>query len=279
MSPHIKGLLALIAVTLLWGTTFPLGKIAYRTLTPALLTFGRFTLSAAFIAYKWRGISRAEIRYGLLLGTLQFACIAAVYQGLLSIPANRSAFLVSTASIMVPIGGLLLGRSIPVRVWIAAVCASIGIAMMTDPGVGFTSGDWWTLFSALTFAVYIFVMERAGKLPSSARLTAVQTLVIAVGGAAWTLWDGDFAIEGFRRIVSVWPAMLYLSLSAIATTMMQSWGQRSVAAQEAAIIFTLEPVFATLFAWLWIDERLTGWAAAGAGLVLAANLAAQWRHR
>jgi drug/metabolite transporter (DMT)-like permease len=103
--------------------------------------------------------------------------------------------------------------------------------------------------------------------------------VIAVGGAAWTLWDGDFAIEGFRRIVSVWPAMLYLSLSAIATTMMQSWGQRSVAAQEAAIIFTLEPVFATLFAWLWIDERLTGWAAAGAGLVLAANLAAQWRHR
>lgn len=278
MSPHVKGLLALITVTLLWGTTFPLGKIAYKTLTPALLTFGRFALSASFMAYQWRGISSMEVRYGLLLGSLQFACIAAVYQGLLSIPANRSAFLVSTASIMVPIGGFLLRRAISPRVWIAAACASLGIAMMTDPGVGFTQGDRWTIFSALTFAVYIFVMERARNLPSSARLTAVQTAVIAIGGAAWVTIDGDFALPGFERIVSLWPTMLYLALSAIATTMLQGWGQRSVNAQEAAIVFTLEPVFATIFAWLWIGEKLSGWAAAGAVLVLAANLAAQWRR-
>jgi drug/metabolite transporter (DMT)-like permease len=278
LSPHVKGLLALVIVTLLWGTTFPLGKIAYNTLTPALLTFGRFVLSAALIGYQWRGISWMEIRFGAVLGVLQFACIAAVYQGLLSIPANRSAFLVSTASIMVPIGGFALGRAIPPRVWLAAACATVGIAMMTDPGVGFTAGDWWTVFSALAFAVYIFVMERARRMPSSARLTAVQTAIIAIGGAAWVAWDGDLTRPGFERMLAVWPALIYLALSAIATTILQGLGQRSVAAQEAAIVFTLEPVFATLFAWLWIGEKLTGWALVGALLVLVANLAAQWRR-
>jgi drug/metabolite transporter (DMT)-like permease len=278
LTPHVRGLLALIAVTLLWGTTFPLGKIAYKTLTPALLTFGRFSLSALLLTYQWRGITWLECRYGVALGLLQFLCIAAVYQGLLSIPANRSAFLVSTASIMVPIAGFLMGHRISLRVGLAAFCATAGIALMTDPGVGLTSGDWWTIFSAVAFTAYIFLMERARKLPSSARLTAVQTLVIALSAAVWLLLDGDFTGPALYRLIPLWPALVYLAVSAIATTMMQGWGQRSVAAQEAAVIFTLEPVFATIFAWAWIGERLSGWAAAGAALVLAANLAAQWRR-
>ena len=278
LSPHVRGLLALITVTLLWGTTFPMGKIAYKTLTPALLTFGRFALSAAFMVYQWRGMTRVEFGYGAVLGALQFACIAAVYQGLLTIPANRSSFLVSIASILVPIAGFFLGRRIAPRVWFAALCATVGIGLLMDPGLGLTAGDWWTIFSALVFAIYIFVMERARKLPSSARLTAVQTLAMAVGGGVWLLLQGDFNGSGFERIFAVWPAMLYLSVSAIATTMLQGWGQRVVSAQEAAIVFTLEPVFATIFAWAWIGERLSGWAAVGAMLVLAANLVAQWRR-
>jgi drug/metabolite transporter (DMT)-like permease len=278
LTPHARGLLALVAVTLLWGTTFPLGKIAYQTLTPALLTFGRFVLSAAFMAYRWRGMTLRELRYGGVLGFLQFACIASVYQGLLTIPANRSAFLVSTATIMVPIAGRLLGHTVAPRVWGAAAFASVGIAMMTDPGVGLTAGDWWTLFSAATFAVYIFVMDRAKSTPSAVRLTAVQTLVIAVCSLVWVIADGDLTMAGFDRMVSVWPALLYLALSAIFTTVLQGVGQRTVPAQEAAIVFTLEPVFATIFAFLAIHETLRPIALAGAGLVLAANVLAQWRR-
>lgn len=264
-------------MTLLWGTTFPLGKIAYQTLTPALLTFGRFVLSAVFMAYRWHGMTLRELRYGAVLGLLQFACIAAVYQGLLTIPANRSAFLVSTASIMVPVAGRLLGRVVTARVWGAVVAATVGIAMMTDPGVGLTSGDWWTLFSAAAFAVYIFIMERARTTPSPARLTAVQTFVIAVCALLWVIADGDLTASGVARMVSVWPALLYLAISAIATTVLQGIGQRSVPAQEAAIVFTLEPVFATIFSFFAIHETLGPLALAGAALVLAANLLAQWR--
>lgn len=266
-------------VTVLWGTTFPLGKIAYQTLTPALLTFGRFALSAVFMAYQWRGMTRVDLRFGLLLGALQFACIAAVYQGLLTIQANRSSFLVSTASIMVPIVGRLMGRTVTLRVWGAALLATTGIGLMTDPGVGFTAGDWWTIFSALTFAAYIYVMEHASSTPSAARLTAVQTLVIALGAMLWVIANGDLTASGLGRMLSVWPAILYLALSGIATTLLQGVGQRQVSAQEAAIVFTLEPVFATIFAWLAIHETLQPLALAGAGLVLAANLIAQWKSR
>ena len=49
-----------------------------KTLTPALLTFGRFALSAAFMVYQWRGMTRVEFGYGAVLGALQFACIAAI---------------------------------------------------------------------------------------------------------------------------------------------------------------------------------------------------------
>jgi drug/metabolite transporter (DMT)-like permease len=278
LTPHARGLLALVLVTLLWGTTFPLGKIAYKTLTPALLTFGRFVLSAGIMLYQWRGMSVREIRYGLVLGVLQFVCIALVYQGLLTIPANRSAFLVSTASIMVPLAGRLMGRVVTLRVWGAVVLATVGIALMTDPGTGLTLGDWWTILSALAFAIYIFVMERARSTPSPARLTAVQTTVIALCAAVWVIVDGDFTSAGVDRMVGVWPALTYLALSAIVTTLLQGVGQRSVSAQEAAVVFTLEPVFATIFSWLALRETLGPPAMAGAGLVLAANLLAQWRR-
>jgi drug/metabolite transporter (DMT)-like permease len=279
LTPHARGLLSLVVVTLLWGTTFPLGKIAYKTLTPALLTMGRFVLSGLFMAYQWRGMTGAEVRHGSLLGVLQFACIACVYQGLLTIHANRSAFLVSTASIMVPIAGRMLGRVVDVRVWIAALAATVGIGLMTDPGVGLTLGDWWTLLSAAIFAAYIFVMERARNLPSSVRLTAVQTAVVAACAVVWVMIDGDLTAAGLDRMVAAWPALLYLSLSAIATTLLQGLGQRQVPAQEAAIVFTLEPVFATIFAWFSIHESLSPVALMGAGLVLMANLIAQWKRR
>ncbi|MBS1834058.1 MAG: DMT family transporter [Acidobacteria bacterium] len=276
MSPHTRGVLALVLTTLLWGATFALGKIAYAVLTPATLTGGRYLLAALLIAYRWPGVTKPELRHGFWLGIFQFACIAAVYQGLLTIEAGRSSFLVSTASIMVPVAGRILGRPIAIKVWIAAIGAILGIALMTDPGRGITTGDLWTLFSAAVFAIYIFLMERASELPSTARLTAVQTAVVGICSALWMAATGSFHTEAFESILSVWPIVLYLAISGVLTILLQGIGQRTVAAPEAAIIFTLEPVFATIIAWYSLGEKLTPLATAGAALVLIANAIAQW---
>ncbi|BDC51405.1 transporter [Bryobacterales bacterium F-183] len=276
MSPHARGVLALVVTTLLWGATFALGKIAYAVLTPATLTGGRYMLAALLIAYRWPGVNKAELRHGFWLGIMQFACIAAVYQGLLTIEAGRSSFLVSTASIMVPIAGFFLGRKITWKVWLAAIGAILGIALMTDPGRGITPGDWWTIFSAVTFAVYIFLMEQARDLPSTARLTAVQTTVVGICSALWMAATGTFHMQAFQSILSVWPVVVYLAVSGVLTILLQGIGQRTVPAPEAAIIFTLEPVFATIIAWFMLNETLTPLATAGAALVLLANAIAQW---
>ena len=272
------GLLALLVVSIIWSTTFPVAKSAFDHLTPSLLTACRFAVSALLVAPRLFGVTRPEIRLGIVLGLLQFLCVAAVFIGLESTAAGRSAFLISLSVFMVPLANALRGKRVSWVQVAAALVALVGVALFTGAGFGgFTRGDWWIVGSAAMFAAYMLIIEAAGAQQNSARQASVQLWMVAVLALLWFAWTGAPQTGVIATVKPVWISVAYLGICAILTTNLQVWGQRYVSAHEAALIFILEPVLATVWSCWFLGETLSATAIPGAVLILGANVWSQWR--
>ncbi|WP_234554460.1 DMT family transporter [Thermus caliditerrae] len=270
MRGYALGLLALNLLTLLWGTTFVVVKGAVAEMAPSLLVLLRFFLASLFFL-PWtfrlpKGVwgPGLELAFWLLLGYASQAV------GLMYTSASRSAFITALNVVFVPLLLSVAGRRLG-PVWLAAFLAFLGVGLLSydsrQPPLNV--GDLWTLLTALTYALYIVRLEVHAKVFPSLPLTAVQVFGTALLALPWALWEGVF-LEGVP-----WGAVLYLGVAATAlTTWLQTWGQKYVPAPQAAILYTLEPVWATLFAFLVLGERLGITGFLGAVLVVLATLQA-----
>ncbi|RMF69472.1 MAG: DMT family transporter [Cyanobacteria bacterium J069] len=282
----------LVLSNVIWGSTFPLIKTSLGSLSPSVLVMARFWVAAIAIlptvgfrlrvasqtsgsAIAWSGLSRQLVIDGIGVSVLMFSAFLTQAIGLETAPANRAAFITSLNVILVPIFARLLGRKISAQVAIAAVLALAGVGLMSWEGGSLTVGDLWILGCAACWAAYILRMERIVQRHSAAALTTVQLLAIALLSLGWAA----------PRLGSQWVALaasaavvVYLGLFATAlTTWTQASAQRHLAAAEAAILYTLEPVFASLFAFWWLGESwgLRGWL--GGGVILVATVLSQLR--
>lgn len=284
----------LVLSNVIWGSTFPLIKTSLGTLSPSVLVMARFVVAAIallpVVGMRLRSVSLAvapvgtpsHLSKGLILdgigvSVLMFSAVLTQAIGLETAPANRAAFITSLNVILVPIFARLLGRKISIRVAIAAGLALAGVGLLSWEGGALGVGDLWVLLCAACWAVYILRMERIVQRYSATALTTVQVMAIALLSLLWAA--PHIASQTAALIVSA-AVVLYLGLFATAlTTWTQASAQRHLSATEAAILYTLEPVFASLFAFWWLGERwgLRGWL--GGGVILAATLLSQLRPR
>lgn len=271
--------LLLLLVTVVWGLTFPVLKVATAQLSGVETTALRFVIAAACMGPFLRGIPVSAWRDGLLLGMLALASMVAQAYGLQFISANRSAFLTSLNVLMVPLIGLFLGSRPAWAVFFAAVLACVGVGLMSFD----VQGDFWadlaTLAAALAYAAYTILMSARAKHHAPAQLAAAQIACMALLGAAWM-----FADSGAQRLLllpglvdaEVWWGLLYLgAIASAATFFLQALAQSHVSAAQAAIIFAMEPVFAAAFGWWYINEQMTPLALLGGVLVIAAVILSQ----
>jgi drug/metabolite transporter (DMT)-like permease len=133
--------------------------------------------------------------------------------------------------------------------------------------VGFGYGDALTLASAAAYALHILGLGRYSSPQNAAGLSAMQMLVIAVVCTVSAAPDGIALPSG----AGAWTSVLYMAVIAGAVAVWaQTWAQSHLPATRAAIVMTLEPVFAVLFAVLFGGESLTGRMLVGGALVLTA---------
>lgn len=270
MRGYALGLLALNLLTLIWGTTFVVVKGAVAEVPPGLLVFWRFLVASAFFLPLLLRLPPGAWGPGLELAFWLFLGYATQAVGLEHTSASRSAFITALNVVLVPLLLSLAGRRVG-GVWLSALLALLGVAFLSyDPRQPpLNAGDLWTLLTALTYALYIVRLEVHAKAVPSLPLTAIQVLGTALFALPWALAQG-VRLEGVP-----WGAVLYLGVAATAlTTWLQTWGQGHVPAPQAAILYTLEPVWATLFAFLVLGERLGPSGLLGAALVLLATLQA-----
>jgi drug/metabolite transporter (DMT)-like permease len=273
-SPRTSALatLALLSVTATWGSTFFLIKDLLDRVPVADFLAVRFTVAAAALfLVAPRAVARLSPlarRRGVVLGLVYGAAQLLQTAGLGHTSASVSGFVTGMYVVMTPLFAALLFRTrVDRTAWIAVGLATGGLALLSLQGLVFGLGESLTLAAAALYALHIVGLG-AWSVPADALgLSVLQIAVIAA-----VCWAG--AIPGGVVLPASgpdWASMLYMALVAGAFALLaQTWAQAHMSATRAAVVMTMEPVFAAGFAVAFGGESLTVRMVAGGALVVAA---------
>ncbi len=262
----------LTAVTAVWGSTFFLIKDVVGRMPVADFLAVRFVVAAlAMLLLFHRALLRLPRRQwlqGLALGALYGISQLLQTSGQVYVSASVSGFVTGMYVVFTPLlATLLLRQRLPPVTWIAVLLALGGLGLLALHGFEVSPGVWLTLIAAALYALHIVGLGQWSRPGQAFAISTVQMLAIAAVCLLATLPHGP-TLPPDR---SVWIATLYMALAAGAGAMlMQTWAQAHMSATRAAIVMTLEPVFAAAFAVAFGSDQL-GWRMLiGGALVLAA---------
>ncbi|NVE00776.1 MULTISPECIES: DMT family transporter [unclassified Massilia] len=292
MSQHARGILALLLVTVVWGTTFPAMKDMTGYLSANWIVVSRFALAGVLLSPFLLRARWKDLHYGFLAGLVLFFCYLFQVEGLALTTSNRNAFICGLNVLVPPLLGRLLGRKAEGRIVLALALAMAGLfALCWDGNLAWSRGDTLALLAALCFGVYILMMEAfSRKAERLMTLTAAQIWTVAICAGLWILLREvprgqiDVHQDQLNYWAYVWQGLklysvnlIYLGVVATAAIIsLQTWGQSHATANEAAVIYAFEPGCAAIFAYFWLGETL-GWTGLlGAVLLISGMIVSQW---
>lgn len=241
----------------------------------------RYLLAAILllpVARHLRHAPRETVRVGVLAGALQVVAIVTQTWGLQSTTASKAGFLTGLSVVLVPVFLRLFWKH-PVsrRVWASVGLATTGIYVLSFAGFEpATGGDVLVLACAISYAFYIIYLDFKLDRVHVAAFAVVQCCTIAgISFALSAVFEADqltgAAVAGWATQPALVGALVYMGVVGTGVVFLtQCHGQRRVPATRAALIFTLEPVFATAFGIALGGETLGWHTVVGAGLIFGA---------
>jgi len=275
----------MLITAMIWGTAFVAQRIGMDNIGPFLFTGLRFALGALallpLVIYQGRTAARHEpfLQRGLILGGLSMGLALTLginlqQVGLLFTSVTNSGFITGLYVIVVPLLGLAIGHKTGLGTWLGACLAVAGIALLRIGG-DFTvaSGDWIQLAGAFVWGVHVLLVSFFVSRHDAIRLAFLQFATCAVVSLLLALIFEDI------NPASIWlagPALIYGGLFAVAVGYtLQVVAQKHAIASHAAIILSLEAVFAAIAGALFLEESLTLRGYMGCVLMFIGMLAAQ----
>jgi drug/metabolite transporter (DMT)-like permease len=278
----VRALLALIAVTAVWGVTFVQVKDAVAIYPLFAFLAIRFAIASATLAVpavkRVGDLGRSGLAGGAFLGLLLAAGYALQTAGLERTTVSSTGFITGMYVVLTPLIALLLYRArIGLAAWGGVVLATAGLAMLSGIHAGSATGDLLVLAAAAVYSLQIVLMERYAPRYDALAFTFVEMAAACLGLLAVALALGDLGVpHGW----TVWGALFVTGVFASALGyLVQTWAQRRTSATRTALAFTMEPVWTAFFGYTLAGDRLgaLGWggcAAIMAGIVLAEPAAA-----
>ena len=280
-------LIALIAVTAVWGVTFVQVKDAVEIYPLYAFLAVRYAIATGVLgavgAHRVRTLGRGGFAAGAVLGALLGVGIGLQTAGLERTTVSSTGFITGLYVVLTPLFGLALFRTrVGLEVWLGIVLSVVGLAMLSGVHVGSTNGDLLVLASSAAQALQILMVERYANRYDAVALTLVELATCLAGFLALALARGELALP---RGWTVWGALVVTGVFASALAyLIQVWAQRQLSAARIALVFSLETVFAGLFGYWLSGDRLgwLGWGGCAAilgGIVLAEPAAARALRR
>ena len=234
----------------------------------------RFGLAAMVLALSRGGDLRAlsvlDRRRGILLGVFLGSGFLLQTIGLVDTPAGVSGFLTGTAVVLTPVvAAAWFGNQVGAAGWVAVGGATVGVAALSLRGLSLSPAALLTLAGAACFALHIASLSEWATRGNAVGLTTLAVAVAALLCAGAALTRGGVALPAGR---AGWAAVLYLALGATCLGFaVQAWSQSMLSATTAAVVMTMEPVFAGLLAWVAGHEALgvVGWLG---GIIVVASM-------
>ena len=280
-----KGELILLLITLFWSATFVIVKELLSDISSMLFIGLRFLIAGLILLpiiirkkIKWKGVN---FKLPMILGVLLFLGFSTQTIGLKYTSATKSAFLTGSAVIIIPILQTLIEKRKPKNgSIIGVVIVLFGILLLSggnsiftlleDLVANFNFGDGMTLVCALFFALYVVYLDLISNKYNFWLLLMIQ---IVVTGFLAFVFSFIFDFTNFESIkINLTPQLgtgiLYTAIFAsLFTTALQTKYQKLVTPTKAGIVYSFEPIFAAVIAYLAIGERITTFGLIGASLI------------
>ncbi|MBE0538718.1 MAG: DMT family transporter [Ignavibacterium sp.] len=280
------GEFALLFNTLIWGGTFALIKNAFTDISPLLFLGLRFSIAALiflpFVFASLKKTNKQTLIAGAVLGFFYFTGFAAQSLGLNLTTATKSGFITGTFVIFIPILQLIIEKRKPKWFNVLSVfLVLIGLIILSSKGDNvidfirqlgsdFNTGDLLTLICAVLFAFQVVYVDVFTKKYEYLPMVFVQLLITGIGGFILSYVFSISSLETVRLDINstVITAIIYTAVFAsMIATVVQLKYQKTVTPTKAGIIFSIEPIFAAVFAYFLLSEKISNFGLVGCVLI------------
>lgn len=285
MKKQLSGVIALSGATVIWGSAFiaqsvgmdKIGPFTFQAVRCFLAVVFLFPASALFSKGKpfWKSWADPALwRSGVICGLALFAASSLQQIGLVYTDAGKAGFLTAMYIVFVPFLGLFVGQRPGRNALLSLIPAIVGLYLLSCTSVsGINKGDVLLLLCAVAFSVQILLIDRHCAGLDGLKLNCIQALVVAVLSVPSALLTETVDAS---LIASCWLPLGYAGILSMGVAYtLQIVGQKRVAPSAAALLMSLESVFAALFGWLLLHETMTRAEELGCVLVFAAVIISQ----
>ncbi len=274
--------LTLFFVSLIWGAAFVAQRVAGQMGSVYLFNGVRYLLAALVVLpFAWHNaptiLPRSQYPWMFLAGTILFIASAFQQAGLVYTTAGNAGFITSLYVVLVPLVLFLGWRERLHWLSLVAVWMAVVGAFLLSTGGHFEArfGDLLELIGALFWAFHVVLLGKFAPRYDAMSFSVGQLMVCGLLNlGAGTLLESPPAWNGAWVGAVAYTALFSLGLGYT----LQVWAQRHTPPMDAALILSLEAVFAVLIGWTILDERLTTLQILGCALIFAAVLLSQCKE-
>lgn len=288
MKKQLKGSLALLCGTFIWGSAFIAQSVGMDLIGPFTFQAIRCMLAVIFLflitlIFDWKiGIQQSLSKWknkrlwmaGGICGCALFVAASLQQIGLVYTDPGKAGFLTAMYIVLVPMLGIFVHRRPGLNAVISVVLALVGLYLLSFMGVtSINVGDLFLIGGALGFAVQILLIDRFAQDLDGLRLNCVQALVVAVLSVPFMLLTEELDMG---NILACWLPLSFAGILSMGVAYsLQIVGQKNLEPTTASLIMSLESVFAALGGWLILHNTMTPRELCGCGLVFAGVIISQ----
>ena len=276
---RIQADFVLLFVSIVWGSAFAAQRVAAACMGVLLFNGFRYLLGGLVLLplARARHLNRRTLGWAVLAGLLLSLAGGLQQAGLRHTTAGNAGFITGLYVVLVPLALFVFWREkLGAGSWAAAGLATAGLCLLSlSDEFRLRPGDGLELAGAVFWALHVITIGRAMRHADPVLFSIGQYLVAGVLSSAFGLGLEWQTLGGIR---AAWWAIAYTGILSVGVGFtLQAAAQRHAPPVDAAIILSMESVFAALFGWVFLSEWLTIRQLAGCGLILAAMLFAQLR--
>jgi drug/metabolite transporter (DMT)-like permease len=257
---RLKADLTLLFIAVIWGTAFVAQRLAGQLGSVYLFNGVRYLLAGLVVVpfVRWESLSsypRAQFKWVFIAGFLLFVAAAFQQAGMQFTTAGNAGFITSLYVVLVPLVVFFGWRERPHWLSVVAVALAGAGAYLLSTGGRFEvqKGDALELAGALFWALHVVVLGKFASRFEPMSFSVGQLLVCGLLNLTLGLFVEPPVFSWTWAGAAVYTAVLSLGLCYT----LQVWAQRHTPPSDAALILSLESVFAVAAGWLVLNERLT----------------------
>jgi len=271
----------------LWGFAFVAQKTGMDYLGPFMFSAIRFAIGASSLLlllrwFSYKRLTRDGMISGIVMGVVLTFGAMLQQIGIVETTAGKSGFITAIYILLVPIFLSFSGKRLSLQIWPAAFLVLLGLYLLSiqkGDVSGINQGDLWVLASSVFWTLHILLIEKAVKKHDPLRLSIVQFFTCSFLSLLGAFLFEDVVwtniVDGVRY---GWIEVAYASIASVAIAYtLQVFAQRSVPSHHAALVLSLEAVFAVIGGVWLLGEDLTLRMVMGFALMFAGIILAQWK--